>query len=195
LTYWPSLRKKVTDVVAVAGTQHGTTVGASLLQSCGSACRATAAAWQQSAGSNLIRALNRQRDETPGPTSWTTVRSTTDEVVQPTTGPHPTSALAGASNLVIQDFCPARVTSHITTGVDSVSYAALIDAITHRGPARATRLPKSVCTRPFAPGLDEARTRAGIAAIEPVASARTLFGADGGVLLSREPALRGYVRR
>jgi triacylglycerol esterase/lipase EstA (alpha/beta hydrolase family) len=27
LTYWPSLRKKVSDVVAAAGTQHGTTAG------------------------------------------------------------------------------------------------------------------------------------------------------------------------
>src|SRR5215210_4487197 len=27
LTYWPSLRKNVSDVVAAAGTQHGTTAG------------------------------------------------------------------------------------------------------------------------------------------------------------------------
>src|SRR4029077_8443942 len=27
LTYWPSLRKGVADVISVAGTQHGTTVG------------------------------------------------------------------------------------------------------------------------------------------------------------------------
>ena len=106
LTYWPSLRPMVSDVLAAAGTQHGTTVGAG---SCSAASPCPPAYWQQAAGSNLLRALNRQRFEAPGPTAWTTVRSTTDETVQPTTGPHPTSALKGAANLVIQAVCPGRV--------------------------------------------------------------------------------------
>ena len=106
LTYWPSLRKKVSDVVAAAGTQHGTTAGSL------AACRregCTPASFQQRAGSRFLKALNRRgRDETPGPTAWTTVRSATDETVQPTTGPHPTSALKGATNVMIQDVCPGR---------------------------------------------------------------------------------------
>ena len=133
LTYWPSLRPMVSDVLAAAGTQHGTTVGAG---SCSEAVPCPPAYWQQAAGSNLLRALNRQPFEAPGPTAWTTVRSTTDETVQPTTGPHPTSALKGAANIVIQAVCPGRVTTHIGTAVDSVTFAAFADAISHRGPAK-----------------------------------------------------------
>lgn len=195
LTYWPSLRRLVTDVVAVAGTQHGTTAFGGVFAACGSNCRLTAAAWQQVAGAKLQDALARHPDETPGRTAWTTVRSLDDEVVQPTSGPNPTSALRGASNLVIQRVCPGRIVNHITTGVDSVSYAALIDAVTHRGPAAARRLSPAICSRPFAPVLDEQQTRAGIDALIAIAAARTLGGADGTKLLSAEPPVRAYARR
>jgi triacylglycerol lipase len=195
LTYWPSLRRLVTDVVAVAGTQHGTTVFGNLLSTCGSSCRLTAAAWQQAASAKLQKALARYPDETPGRAAWTTVRSLDDEVVQPTSGQHPTSALRGAANVLIQRVCPGRQVSHITTGVDSVSYAALIDAITHRGPASPSRFSPRVCDRPFAPLLDEQLTRDGIAALIDIAARRTVAGSDGTKLLSAEPPVRAYARR
>ena len=85
LTYWPDLRRKVSDVLAAAGTQHGTTVG---LGSCSASSPCPPADWQQGAGSKLLRALNSQPDETPGNVSYTTVRSLTDETVQPQSGKH-----------------------------------------------------------------------------------------------------------
>src|SRR4051812_1862962 len=195
LTYWPSLRRLVTDVVAVAGTQHGTTIFESVLGACGSGCSLTAAAWQQAAGSKLETALARYPDESPGATAWTTVRSLDDELVQPTGGPSPASALRGATNIAIQSVCPGRSTGHIATSVDSVSYAVLLDAVTHRGPASAKRLPASVCAQPFAPGLDEQATRAAIGHLYDVATPRTLSGADGGKALAAEPPVRAYARR
>jgi triacylglycerol lipase len=195
LSYWPSLRRLATDVVAVAGTQHGTTAFSGVLDACGSSCRLTAAAWQQVAGAKLQDALARYPDETPGRTAWTTVRSLDDEVVQPTSGPNPSSALRGAANVVIQRVCPGRQVNHIRTGVDSVSYAALIDAVTHRGPASVKRFSPRVCSRPFAPVLDEQQTRAGISALIALAAARTLEGADGGKLVRAEPPVRAYARR
>jgi triacylglycerol lipase len=195
LTYWPSLRKQVSDVALLAGTHHGTTAFSSLADSCDVRCRFPAAAWQQAAGSEILKALNRRgRPETFGPTSWTTVRTLDDEVVQPTGGARPTSALRGASNLVIQSICPGRTTNHLGTSVDSVSYAALRDALSHKGPARAARINASVCQRPYAPGLDAQRTKAGIDELYRRASPRTLEGAEGGVLLAREPRVRAYVR-
>jgi hypothetical protein len=189
LTYWPSLRAKVTDVLAAAGTQHGSTVGDP------AACATNGCApaiWQQAAGSELLAAINAQPDETPGPTAWTTVRSTGDESVQPQTGPHPTSALKGATNVVIQSVCPGRVVGHIATALDSVTFAAFADALSHAGAARRSRLPKDVCAHPYAPGLDEAGTNA-------------ILGATGGVLTDRvvnqvprvtaEPPVRAYARR
>jgi hypothetical protein len=166
LTYWPDLRNKVSDVVAAAGTQHGTTAGG---DSCSAAAPCTPAGWQQQAGSNLLKAINSQADETPGDVSYTTVRSLTDETVQPQSGKHPTSALEGASNILIQDVCPGRTTTHIGTAVDSVSFAAFADAIDHdgkakKGAAKASRFPSDVCDHPYAPGLDETQTTAFLAA-------------------------------
>jgi hypothetical protein len=190
LTYWPDLRTKVTDVLAAAGTQHGTTVTGPA-GPCSAANPCPPADWQQAAGSKLLAALNSQPFEAPGPTSWTTVRSATDEVVQPQTGPHPTSALKGATNILIQAVCPGRVTTHIGTAVDSVTFAAFLDAISHKGAAKLSRLPADVCAHPYAPGLDEATT------------ATFLTGATGLIggqestvpLVTAEPKVRAYVER
>lgn len=190
LTYWPDLRPMVTDVLAAAGTQHGTTVSGPA-GPCSAANPCPPAGWQQAAGSALLRALNRQPFEAPGPTAWTTVRSATDEVVQPQTGKHPTSALRGATNILIQAVCPGRTTTHIGTAVDSVTFAAFLDAISHKGAAKVSRLLADVCAHPYAPGLDEATT--------------TTFLTGSGGLISQqeasvptvgaEPKVRAYVKR
>ena len=189
LTYWPGLRSKVSDVLAAAGTQHGSTIG---LGSCSAISPCPPADWQQQAGSHLLNALNRQPDESPGKTvGWTTVRSLTDETVQPQGGRHPTSALKGATNILIQKVCPGRKVTHIGTALDSVTFAAFADAIRHPGPAEVARLPADVCSHPYAPGLDESTTTA-------------LLGAAGGLVSSQiamspkvrhEPPVRAYVKR
>jgi hypothetical protein len=185
LTYWPSLRAKVGDVVAIAGTQHGTTVRRFECGLC------VPAYWQQARGSRFLRALNARPDETPGPTSWTTLRSATDEAVRPTTGRHPTSALKGATNILIQDVCPGREVTHLGTAVDSVSFAAADDAVRHGGPAKVSRLPADVCSHRYAPGLDEESTTNLIAAGGTLAADR---GANQ-PRVRREPRLAPWARR
>jgi hypothetical protein len=191
LTYWPSLRNKVGDVVAMAGTQHGTIGPVGADRRC-SRRGCAPAVWQQAAGSNLIRALDAQPDETPGPTSWTTVRSATDETVRPTTGRHPASALAGATNILIQDVCPGRKVSHIGTALDSVTHAAIQDAIEHPGPAKLARLPGGVCSHRFGPGFDEQQT----AAVDDAAGDLVTDRIDNKVpRVHSEPRLRPWFRR
>jgi triacylglycerol lipase len=186
LTYWPSLRRKVSDVLSAAGTQHGTTVGRF------SDCPCIPAGWQQAAGSHFQRALNVGRhDETPGPTAWTTVRSATDQTVRPTTGKHPASALEGATNVLIQDVCPGRTVTHIGTGLDSVTFALAVDALKHKGPAKLRRIPTDVCDHPYAPGLDEAATRTIIDAAGGLTAGRS--GSEP--KLAREPRVRRWMRR
>ena len=189
LTYWPSLRRRVADVVTAAATHHGTRgtpddAARCLVDGC------PPAVWQQAAGSRLMRALNDGRDETPGRVAYTTVRSASDDVVQPQTGRAPTSALRGASNILIQDVCPGRTTGHIGTAVDSVTIAALRDALTHRGPARASRLPDDVCAHPYGTGLDEQRTSAFLA-IAPELLAR---GVRTVPVMRAEPRVRTWMR-
>jgi triacylglycerol esterase/lipase EstA (alpha/beta hydrolase family) len=185
LTYWPSLRKRVTDVVAAAAPFHGTPVPVAVCARAG----CPPAIWQQARGSHLLRALNDGRDETPGYVSWTTVRSTTDEFVKPQTGRHPTSALDGAENIALQRICPGRRTSHLGTAVDSVTIAAVGDAIRHAGPAKVARLPADVCAHPFGTGLDETRTA------QFLALAPSLIGQGLAAVprVSREPRVRAWV--
>ena len=161
LTYWPDLRRKVSDVLSAAGTHHGTTVS----RGCSPTHPCAPAGWQQIKGSKLLEALNAQPDETPGNVSYTTVRSATDETVQPQTGKRPSSALEGARNILVQHVCPGRTTTHIGTAVDSVTFAAFVDAVRHRGrgkkgAAKVSRFPGGVCNHPYAGGLDEAKTSA-----------------------------------
>jgi triacylglycerol lipase len=189
LTYWPRLARKVTDVIAIAGTQHGTTLDAAPLCSSDDLC--PPAVWQQAANSNFLEALNRQRDESPGKTGWTTVRTLDDEVAQPQTGEQPTSALKGAANLVIQEVCPGRDTSHVGAVFDSVSFAALVDAVAHRGPARASHLPDGVCSHQYATGLDEATTDGVLAASLGVFLGRVPLVPK----VAQEPRVRGWVKR
>jgi hypothetical protein len=187
LTYWPDLRRKVSDVLAAAGTQHGTTAS----RGCSATTPCTPASWQQTKGSDLLRALNAQPDETPGKVAYTTVRSAADETVQPQTGKHPTSSLKGATNILIQDVCPGRKTTHIGTAVDSVSFAAFVDAIEHKGPAKVKRLPGDVCDHPYANGLDETKTTGFLAA------AGTLIDSNSSTVptVPAEPKVRKVFRK
>jgi hypothetical protein len=143
------------------------------------------------AGSHFLRALNDGRDETPGPTAWTTFRSASDKTATPATAPHPTSALKGAMNILIQKVCPRRQTTHIGTAVDSVTIAAITDAVTHRGPARVSRLPAEVCTHPFGVGLDEQQTSLFLSVAEELIRR----GSTNVPRVPREPRVRSWARR
>ena len=194
LTYWPSLRPMVTDVIAAAGTQHGTSAGAAQAGTCRTA-GCIPAGWQQAAGSKMLKTLNSYRDETPGPTSWTTLRSTDDTTVTPTTGPKPTSALKGARNILIQDICPGRNVSHIGTAVDSVTFAAIRDAIENAGPADPARFPADVCGSLYAPGLSPATTGALVGAAGGLTGGRNSGGNGGAPLVKAEPKVPAWARK
>ncbi len=190
LTYWPTLRPRVSDVVTAAAPHHGAMGTAESAMRCREV-GCPPAIWQQAAGSRLLSALNDGRDETPSPTAFTTIRSATDEVVQPQTGPAPTSALDGAANILIQDVCPGRATTHIGTAVDSVTIAALADAVGHRGPAKVSRLPGDVCDHPYGTGLDEAQTSQFVA-LAPLLLSQ---GSQDLPVVRREPRVRPWAQR
>ena len=189
LTYWPDLRNKVSDVISAAGTHHGTNT---ITDVCTPLVPCPPAAWQQKAGSNLLNALNSQPDETPGSkVGWTTLRSLDDQTVRPVSEDAKTSssALKGASNILIQDICPDHETSHIGTAIDSVTFAALRDAITHTGAAKPERFPgaESVCDpdQLYAPGIPNPQGNN----LLTVANSVTGSGQSGAPRVAREPAL------
>ena len=190
LTYWPSLRAKVTDVLAAAGTQHGTALFDP------AAC-ASAAAARRPCGSRR-RAPSCSPPSTPSPTrprarpSWTTVRSSDRRDGPAADRPAPDVGAEGRHEHPHPVGVPGAEVSHIGTVLDSVTFAAFADALAHTGAARIARLPKDVCAHPYAPGLDEAGTNA-------------ILGASGNLITPRlvnqvprvaaEPPVRAYARR
>jgi triacylglycerol lipase len=192
LVYWPDLRRRVADAVAVASAEHGTTVpphpgglGCSKKNPC------TAAVWQQARKAHLLKWLGKHHAQAPGPTSWTTVRSDADEVVRPQTGSRPTSSLKGASNILIQDVCPGRMTPHAGMAFDSVTFAVLFDAITHPGPAAMSRLPQTVCSTPYAKGVKPGATTTVLRFLYHLANTAPL---SASLLVRAEPKVKKYFK-
>lgn len=162
----------VDDIVMLAPPNHGTVTadGPAAAGLCFESC------WQMRTRSRFLRALNRG-DETPGPISYTTVYSTTDELIQP----HTSAAIAGASNVHIQGECPGRPVDHVSMLGDGMVYAIALEALTRAGPARPERIP-GLCTRTAMPNTTY------VPSLE-------LPSWGGGRLATTEPPVAAYARR
>lgn len=196
LRFWPGTRAMVDDVIGMAGSNHGTTAvpaypGATL----------PPASWQQAAKAKFIQALNSYAETFRG-ISYTEIFTHTDEVVQPnSTDATSSSALhtgAGAiTNVSTQDICPLDIDEHLYVGtVDPVSYALVMDALNHAGPAHPARISRSVCAKPYQPGVDP--TTAGfylqqLQAVPGLIGVAAPVNTVGAPELKAEPALPCYV--
>ncbi len=155
LRFWPDTRPMVDDVIGMAGTNHGTTIGGNCnpgYTSC------PPADWQQDSKSAFIAALN-SGDETFAGISYTEIFTHTDEVVQPNHTTSGTSSLhtgAGAiTNIATQSVCPLDLYEHLTVGtVDPTAYALVLDALDHAGPAVPSRIGHASCLRLYQPGVN-----------------------------------------
>ena len=184
--WWPSVQRDVDDLVLLASPNHG--IAAADL--CADSGNCWPAVWQMASRSHFLHALN-SVDETPGDVAITNLYSRTDELVEPsTTVPlHPDSP-SDLANVAVQDLCP-RVVHHAGMLTDAVVWALVIDALTHRGPASASRVPTSVCAQIFAPGLTATDVAGGNAILYGDAASQGFAPAPG---VSAEPPLAAYAR-
>ena len=90
------------------------------------------------------------------------IYSRTDGLVQPQdTVLHPAPGTS-YNRVEIQSVCPWELADHLENGTtDAVSWAMILDAITHPGPVQASRIPSGVCTQLFFPGIDYAQALLG----------------------------------
>jgi triacylglycerol lipase len=116
---------KVDDLVGLAPSNHGTTNP--LAPYAGAICPACV---EQAAGSPFITALN-AGDETPGDVSYTQIETRYDEVVTPYTS----AFLAGGSNVLLQDACPADLSEHLAIVGDPIALRWVENALGRPGPA------------------------------------------------------------
>jgi hypothetical protein len=179
--FWPDVARRVTDVVSIAGPFHGTALADELC----TPGRCAALAWQLRTGAHTVRAL--ARAPLPRRVSVTSIATAYDEIVRPQPR---ASHLRGARNVVAQDVCAADPVEHGTILGDPVTYAVALDALTHRGPARPSRLPASLCTQTFIPHGDAAGSAEFLSAFAHF----TLGVVDPRLWVTREPRLPRYAR-
>ncbi len=141
----PEVAAVVDDVVGLApvGAPQDTDAVCAALGGC------AAPIWQFSEGSDFMAALT----STPFPagTSATTISTAFDELVRPAPA---AGAMAGASNLVIQDVCPLKYVSHVLLPSDATAIAMLADALDNDGPAVESRVGTQSCLQLTPPGTD-----------------------------------------
>ena len=146
IRWWPDIRFLIDDLISLAAPYHGW-AGTDIFcatRSC------VPALWQMRMASKFMGVANGGK-ETPGPASYTSVYSVTDQLVQPYT----TARLEGGSNIAVQDICPGRLVEHGAMVFDAVAFAAVMDALTHPGsPGDAGRVDRSSCLQTIMPGAD-----------------------------------------
>jgi hypothetical protein len=188
LRFWPDTRALVDDLVGLAPSNHGTVDA----QVCVVVC--PDAFWQQRATSRFTAALNSGAETFAG-IAYTVVYTRLDEVVIPNlnarTGSSSLRTGAGTiSNIATQDVCPLSLADHLALGsYDAVGYAAAIDAFDHAGPAAPTRIPRSVCTKPFHEGVSALTFALDVAGF----STATVANVAAYPVAAAEPVLKPYV--
>jgi hypothetical protein len=196
LRFWPDTRALVDDVIGMAGSNHGTRA----LPCGGLRPLCPPADWQQSATARFIAALNSGAETFAG-ISYTEIYSHTDEVVTPNSRTESSSSLhtgAGAiSNVATQQICPLDVYEHLTVGtIDPVTYALVMDALDHPGPADPARISRAVCLQVVQPYADLTHVST---ALQVLAAAPGLLTVSlpvnlvGAEMVPAEPPLRCYV--
>ena len=154
LRFWPDTRPLVEDVIGMAGSNHGSTES----ETCAHGC--TPADFQQQAGTDFEAALN-SRQETFVGIDYTEVYTHLDATETPNADDTGVSSVHGPgriTNVATQDVCPANTADHLTIGTtDPVTYALVIDALGHRGPASPSRIDAAACAQEAQPPPGKAR--------------------------------------
>jgi triacylglycerol lipase len=179
--FWPDVARHASDVVSLAGPLRGTTVANALC----ALRRCAPLAWQMSRGGHTMRAL--ERAPVPRGLAVTSVATRLDELITPQPS---ASSGRGVHTVLTQDICPGHLVEHALLSSDPVAYRLMIDAITHRGPARASRIGRSVCRRLTLPETDPA----GAAAFTHVVVSFTTGLLNPLTWVGREPRVPAYAR-
>jgi hypothetical protein len=78
----------------------------------------------------------------------------------------------------------------VGSAFDSVTFAAMFDAITQPGPAEASRLPNNVCSSPYAKGLKPIRMQAELRLVGDAAKVHLMDQP----LVRAEPKVKKYFK-
>ena len=184
IRWWPDVRAAVDDLITIAGANRE--IPWTRAAFCNPRCAPPI--WQFSLGARFMQSLNRV--PAPGGPSYTTIRSLTDNLIQPA-APEATAVatIDGATNIAVQDLCPGRVVEHVGLVFDAVALAVVLDALTHPGSADATRVGTAHCAELYAAGIDPVVAAAAITTLY----ANAFPAVPAARQVDAEPTLRPYV--
>ncbi|KAK5166319.1 uncharacterized protein LTR77_008580 [Saxophila tyrrhenica] len=159
--YWPSTRSRVTDLVAFSPDFHGTIL-ADLIDA---GEPLPPSVLQQEYNSNFITTLRANGGDSAYVPTTTVYSGFFDEIVEPQQGRGASAFLndargKGVTNNEVQKVCPngspgGSFYTHEGTLYNPLGFALLVDALSHKGPGRPSRLNlKQVCWNYLTPGLD-----------------------------------------
>jgi hypothetical protein len=199
--YWPSTRKVVRDFLPVSPDFADTVLANAL---CLSPNTDTAlgpcdpGVIQQEATSDYIRTLRTNNGGSAYVPTTTFYSAFFDEVVEPQQGTGASAFIqdvrgVGVSNNEVQSVCAGQIGAgfygHASVLFHPLTYALIVDALTHDGPGSLSRINvQSVCSKYAALGLD----------LDDVLATAGLIPIAGALLLAypqkmlNEPALRSY---
>lgn len=180
MRFWPDVGAKVGEYIGLAGPFQGTQAAST---SCGGG-RCFEAAWQMRPGSAFLTALFAA--PLPETVEYTSIATQFDQLVLPQPQ---ASTLRGRPPILVQDVCPGRPVEHATLIYDAATFALVLDALGHAGPADPARFDPAVCAQTMMPGAD---APAAFAAA-PQFAAAFAEGSTVGPQVDREPPLRCYV--
>jgi len=184
--WWPDVRAGVDDLITIAGANRE--IPWTKAAFCNPSCAPPI--WQFSMGAKFMEALNRV--PMPAGPSYTTIRSHTDNLIQPSVPDGAAVAtIDGAVNIAVQDLCPGRAVEHAGLVFDAVALAVVLDALTHPDAAAdPARVGNGHCAEVYATGIDPAVATAAIASIY----ANAFPAVAAGPQVDSEPPLRAYAR-
>ena len=182
LRWWPDLRAHVSEVVTLAAPNHGALYTNNHCNGPGSCA---ASLYQMRSDSAFLRALNVGSDATAG-VPFTAISTADDNVfVTP-----PEASLHGAANIRVQDLCPAHHVDHVSLAFDGPTYAIVMDALEHSGPAKLSRISRAASQTDTMPGVTRAQANAELAVYSTILA--KALGPDG-PRAHGEPPLACYV--
>lgn len=179
LRFWPDIGEKVGEYIGLAGPYQGTEA-ADLACGAGSCLEAV---WQFRPGSAFLRALF--AEPLPASVEYTSIATAFDLAVFPQPR---ASTFEGRGPILVQDICPGRPVDHVALLFDSVTFALVIDALTHPSAADRSRVFSACGAPPVIPGTD-------LAALSTAVATFAAGVVQAGVLgpqVAREPPLRCY---
>ncbi|KAL5117157.1 hypothetical protein ACEQ8H_004982 [Pleosporales sp. CAS-2024a] len=202
--YWPSTRKLVQDFLPVSPDFRGTVLANLLCLAPNSDTNmdplCPPSVVQQEATSNYVARLRSGGGDSAYVPTTTFYSSFFDEIVEPQQGTGASAYMldarqVGVSNIEVQAVCAGRLGGsfydHAGVLFNPLTFALIVDALTHDGPGNVGRLHlASVCSLYAAPGLgldDVIATQALI----PIAGVALLAYADK---RSAEPAVVSYAQ-